>query len=128
MVHDDKIVEATLRRYRPVGPPAELRDRVLCSVGPRRLRWAFVGWTSLAAALVLSIGLYLATERVTRETAAAIGGGAPVWTTEADEAVELLNGHGSGRRYIAIALAAGQPRATRSLRPDVQASLVRDIQ
>ena len=110
MKDDDSRIEALLARYRPVGPPAELRARVLESAEPRRSRWASAGWLSVAAMLVLSLGLELAADRMRGQTAAMLGVGLIHWTAEAEDAAQMLNGEGSGRRYLTLALAAGGAR------------------
>ncbi len=128
MDNNDAGIESLLARYRPVGPPADLRDRVVRSAGPRRSRLAAVAWWSMAAALALSVGLHLATQQVMRQTAATLNTPQTQWTAEAEEAAELLNGHGSGRGYIALALAADKPRMERSLRQSRPSDLYKDIQ
>lgn len=106
---NDPEIEVMLTRYRPTGPPAGLRDRVLRSTGSRRSRWAMAAGLVIAAMLVLSVGLDLAARRMMQETAAALGAGRIEWTPEAEEIARMLNGDGEGRRYIALALAAGVP-------------------
>ncbi len=123
MEYDDQGIEALLARYRPAGPPAGLRARMLEGDRPRRSRWRMAGWLSMAAMLVLSCGLYLAGERLNRETAAALGVGTIGWTAEAEEAAQMLDGHGSGRRYFELALACDGARAARRLRQDAPASV-----
>jgi hypothetical protein len=128
MNDEDTNIEAVLGRYRPLGPPAGLRDRVVGSSRPRRSRLAVAAWLSMAAALVLSVGLHLATERVMRQTAATLKTPQTQWTPEAEEAAELLNGQGSGRRYIAFALAAHKPKTERLSRQSVPSGLLKNIQ
>ncbi len=128
MSDKDMEIEALLARYRPGGPPVGLRDRILATARPRRLRWAVVGRLSLAAMLVLSLGLSLATERLTRQTVSAIRPAPLRWTPEVDKAVELLDGQGPGRRYIALALAADEPRIARLLRQNVPGGLLKEMQ
>lgn len=142
MNDDDSGIEAMLARYRPVGPPAELRARVLTTSqqsthgqtlralasGPARATLAKAGWLSMAAMLVLSLGLELAADRLRHETAAVLNRPGPRWTAEAEEAVELLNNQVSGRRYIAAALAVGGTRITGPPAEAVAVDLLRDIQ
>ena len=128
MSDEDTRVEAILGRYWPAGPPVRLRDRILAAAEPRRSRRAFIGWASMAAMLLLSFGLYRATDRVARETVAILSEQRMVWTAEAEEVAQLLNGHGSGGRYIALALAADGPRTARLLRRDAPARLLRGMQ
>ena len=47
---DDSEIEDLLRRYRPIGPPARLRERVFATAPSRRI-WP---WASAAAALLIS--------------------------------------------------------------------------
>ena len=110
MNHDDGAIESLLGRYRPVGPPPGLRDRVLSSAVQTRSWWIAAGWLSAAAMLLLALGLHLATARMMQETAAASGIGRIEWSAEAEEAAQMLNGDGAGRRYVSLALAAGARR------------------
>jgi len=64
---------------------------------------------AIAAMLVLSVGLDLAARRMMQETAVTLGAGRIEWTPEAEEIARMLDGDGEGRRYIALALAAGAP-------------------
>ena len=71
---DDSTVENRLRRYRPVGPPPRLRERIVATARIRRI-WP---WASAAAALLVSAltfhvasGYTVATADVTRGPAAA---------------------------------------------------------
>ncbi len=109
MSPNDPQIEAMLTRYRPTGPPANLRDRVLRLTGGRRSRWAMAVGLAIAALLVLSLGLDLASRQMMQETALALGAGRIEWTPEAEEMAQMLNGDGEGRRYLALALAAGAP-------------------
>jgi len=63
---DDRDLEALLRRYQPLAPPPELRDRVLDTshAGPGWRR--SLPWLTLAASLALSFALDRATARVER--------------------------------------------------------------
>lgn len=124
MVHDDQNIETLLACYRPAGPPAGLRARVLHAGNACRPRGAMAGWLSMAAMLALSCGLYLDGERLNRGTAATLGTGSIGWTAEAEEAAQMLNGHGSGRRYVELALACDGARAARRLRQGAPASLL----
>jgi len=87
--------------------------------------WTVVGRLSLAAMLILCVGLHLSAERVARQTSAWLHPAPTKWTAQAEEAIELLNGQ--GRRYIALALAADEPRIARLLREKAPVSLFKDI-
>lgn len=105
-------LEEKLSRYRPAGPPGGLRDRVLSVATPRRSRPVITPWLAVAAMLLVSIGLNLATARIGRQTADLLGP-RTLWTAEAEEMAKLLNGNGQGRRYIAFCLAADARRFNR---------------
>ncbi len=47
---NDSEIEDLLRRYRPIGPPARLRERIFATARSRRI-WP---WASAAAALLIS--------------------------------------------------------------------------
>ena len=47
---DDEL-EHRLQRFRPVGPPSELRARVLRAATTPSRGWQWIGWWSVAAAL-----------------------------------------------------------------------------
>jgi hypothetical protein len=68
-VSDDSDLEELLRRYEPLAPPPELRDRVLDTshAGPGWRR--SLPWLTLAASLALSFALDRATARVERRLA-----------------------------------------------------------
>jgi hypothetical protein len=59
-------IEDTLRRYRPSGPPATLRDRVLAPPVGRTWPWA----AAAAALLAVTLGLQAATRATWRDIAA----------------------------------------------------------
>ena len=110
MNHDDSAIESLLGRYRPVSPPPGMRDRVLSLAVQTRSWWIAAGWFSAAAMVLLALGLHLAAARMMQETAAVSGIGRIEWSAEAEEAAQMLNGDGAGRRYVALALAAGMRR------------------
>ena len=111
MNHRDDAVESALARYRPAGPRAQLRDDILRSATPDRVRWAIAEWLSAAAVVLLAVGLHSATRQSAREIIAMLGDPRPAWRAAADEAAELLNGDGLERRYMIAALAAGRHRS-----------------
>ena len=62
-------VERRLARYRPTGPPARLRERVV----PRaRSRWA---WAVAAMLALTAVGLNWSTRAIEQRTAAMLGAG-----------------------------------------------------
>ncbi len=106
---DDRQIERMLLRYRPPAPPAALKARVLRACRQRR-RWpAALGWAAAAAVVIVGLALWAATDRVVAETAAMVAVPAP-WTADAELAARMLDGDGSGRRYVAVALAASGGR------------------
>ena len=95
-----------LARYRPIGPPPDLRARVLESAVPRRTRWtAAAGW-AIAASLLLSIGLNSAVGHLTEDSIRMLGIGQIEWTARSDEYAPMLGGEAAGRDYMALAMAA----------------------
>jgi len=106
---DDREIERLLLRYRPPAPPAALKARVLSACRQRR-RWPVaLGWGAAAAAVIVGLALWAATDRVVDETAAMMAAPTP-WTAEAEQAARMLDGDGSGRGYLAVALAASGRR------------------
>jgi hypothetical protein len=113
-------VERVLDRFRPIGPPPALRQRVLDAAlagphaaPPRRIA-LWVWRSAVAAGLVAAVWLSLAGDRIAAQVAGQVGVGPPVWTPQAEETAELLDGQGAGRRYLAMLLQAGplQPQPT----------------
>lgn len=109
-------IEQMLRKYCPAGPPEGMRARVLAAageagaqamqpVGPswgtRLFRWG------VAAILLLALGLNYTADRMMRRSAAGVGAGPVVWTEQAEQMAQMLDGNGWGRRYIALGLMAG---------------------
>lgn len=106
-------LEELLEGFRPVSPPAALRQRVLeaalavSRAGSRR-RVALGIWrAAVAAGLVAAIWLNVASDRIASRVAGQVGAGPPVWTQQAEEAAQLLDGQGWGRQYVAMGLMAG---------------------
>ena len=106
-------MERVLERFQPVGPPAGLRARVLdaavaATLRRSRGRAAVAIWRSaVAAGLVAALWLNLAANQISGRLAGQVGLGPAVWTQQAEEAAQLLDGDGWGRQYVAMALLAG---------------------
>lgn len=108
---DDARIEALLTRYRPVGPPAELRTRALQVAVPHRARWTgAVGW-AIAASLILSVGLNFAADRLTQDTIQVLGIGQTEWTPQSEQYALLLGSERTSREYVALALTADTCRS-----------------
>ena len=113
MNDEDSRIEELLTRYRPKGPPARLRERLIQSLEYcRSFKWR-PWWTAAAASLILSIGLNFAAESISRDTVDMLQVQQIEWTPEAEEAAQLLNGDGWGRDYIALAMIADSYKADR---------------
>ena len=112
MSSEDKQIENLLLKYRVSGPPMELKGRVFPSGRRVTLRWKVVGWAAAAAVLVVSTGLHWATVRMERQMGGMLEPG-QIWSAEAEELAQMMDGEEAGRRYLALRLAvgygAGQP-------------------
>jgi hypothetical protein len=90
----DDDLEKLLARYRPIGPPQGLRDRVLRAAGDRRVsrsNWsaAPVGaWLPAAAAVLTAVSLYALAARA-RDTATVMPAGAA--TEHRAQLIELMS-------------------------------------
>ena len=106
MSPEDKQIEELLLKYRVSGLPMGLRGRVL-SPG-RRVTWRLkiVGWAAAAAVLMVSAGLHWATVRMERQMDGMLEPW-QIWSAEAEELSQEMNGKGVGRRYLALRLAVG---------------------
>ena len=124
--HGNDPVEHLLNRFRPKGPPAVMRQRVLsgaAAVGTntRPHRTAVALWRSaVAAGLLLALLLNLQAERISTGIADRTGIGPAVWTQDEEQVASVLNGEGWGRRYLATALRAGPLGRTRGIVPPAQ--------
>ena len=108
MSQHEQEIEQGLLRFRPAGPPPDLRGRVLGSASaplPATASWRTTTfWGALAAMLLAAVCLNLAADRITRSVANQVGIGPARWTAQAEEAVEILGGGPAARRYVAIGL------------------------
>ena len=82
----DSDIEDLLRRYRPAGPPARLRERVIAAGPPRRI-WP---WAGAAAALLVSVLSFHAAAR--HELAARRSARSAVAASVTEDLAELLGG------------------------------------
>lgn len=110
MSSEDRQIEELLLKYRVSGPPMELKGRVLSSGQRVTLRWKIVGWAAAAAVLVVSTGLHWATVRMERQMGGMLEPG-QIWSAEAEELAQMMDGEGAGRRYLALRLAVGHGTA-----------------
>ena len=101
---NDNQIEAVLRHYQPKGPPENLRAKIFSTAKRKFSYGSIVWWTSIAAMLMISIGFNHAANTITNQTASMVGSSQIRWTPEAEEAAQMLDGNGWGRRYIAFAL------------------------
>jgi len=83
-----------------------LKGRVLSSGQRVTLRWKIVGWAAAAAVLLVSIGLHWATVRMERQMGGMLEPG-QIWSAEAEDLAQMMDGEGAGRRYLALRLAVG---------------------
>ncbi len=107
-MNDD--LEDILRRFRPAGPPEQLRQRILLAHALRRrhaARWPIRLYrTAVAALLLLALGLLHSADRLNQDSASRVGVGPVRWTAEAQQAADLIGTGAAGRQYIALCLIA----------------------
>ena len=111
-------LENLLKRFRPAGPPARLRETILRlqtpPASPARLWPIHLFRGAIAALLLLSVSLLYAAARLNQDTASRVGQGPPRWTAEAQQAADLLGPGSASRDYIALCLVASHGRSSRS--------------
>ncbi len=127
MISEDREIENMLARYRPAGPSASLRRRVLSLGRPRRSRWVIADWSAIAATLVICLGLHLATQQLLQQTAVCLREPQAARSSQIDEVAELLDGNNAGRRYIDFVLTADRPRIVQHSN-EMPVDLLREIQ
>ena len=111
---NDSDLEDLLRRYRPVGPPANLRERILSESRARRV-WP---WASAAAALLAStLALHFAARL---ETAAADPRVAPDPALRVVENLTDMFGGDAAARHMAELVLLEQHVRSESAGPAVQ--------
>lgn len=93
----DSEIEDLLRKYRPVGPPAELRQLILATTRiPRIWPWA----SAAAALLVLGVAFQLATRNATAGVGLNLGPSAVARVTE--DLTNMLGGNLRARELAAF--------------------------
>jgi hypothetical protein len=103
----DDDLESLLRGYRPLGPPAELRERVVAATMQPRV-WPWVA--AAAAVFAATVLLHGATGRLVRQSP--LAGGPP----PSQDVVDLTDALGGGDRARAAAeIMVGLDRAARDL-------------
>lgn len=113
---NDPDLDALLRRHRPVGPPAGLRERVLL-MPDRRGDWAWLGVA--AALLVIVVGSQVATGWEIDTVAAALATGTD--TGEQQTLLDLLGDDESARQLALFRLAEQEARRAYAPAPPVDA-------
>ena len=113
---NDPDIEDLLRRYRPVGPPADLRARILSASRAHRVwPWASAAAALLASALALHLAAGHATARVDPKPA-------PEPAVRAiDDLTEMLGGDTAARRLAEFIMVEEQMRRERAgpgIQPD----------
>jgi hypothetical protein len=99
----DSDIEDGLRRYRPTGPSARLRERILSSARPQRI-WP---WATAAAALLVSgVTLHFAIGHEAAGIGATLGPAAE--TRVADDLTDRLGGGAHARELAGFILAEQQ--------------------
>lgn len=106
---DDSEIEDLLRRYRPVGPPAKLRERILGTDRVPRI-WP---WASAAAALLVSaLTLHLAGRYEAASADLRLGPAAVVRV--ADDLTAVLGGGAAARQLAEFIVVEQQARSEAS--------------
>lgn len=111
----DSEIEDLLRRYRPAGPPAEMRQRILAPDRTPRI-WL---WTSAAAALLIS-GLTLQLAARNEVAGADLNLGPSAVTRVTDDLTNMLGGDLHARdlaEFIVVEQQVHSETATTSIQP-----------
>jgi hypothetical protein len=124
----DRDIEQALLQFRPVGPPASLRNRMLAAArAPLRARgsWRMATfWGALAAMLLVAVCLNFAAGSIARSVTSQVGIGPARWTPQAEEAAQILGGGPAARQYVALGLMSSIGREEKGLS---HASVGRDL-
>ena len=111
----DSEIEDLLRKYRPVGPPAELRHRILATTSvPRIWPWA----TAAAALLVLGLAFQLAARNEVTGADLNLGSSAVARVTE--DLTNMLGGDLRARElaeFIVVEQQVNSETTTASMQP-----------
>jgi hypothetical protein len=111
----DSEIEDLLRRYRPLGPPAELRQRILATTrAPRIWPWA----SAAAALLVLGFTFHLAARNEVAGAALNLGPSAVARVT--DDLANMLGGDFRARElaeFIVVEQQLHSETTTASIQP-----------
>ncbi len=101
-------IDALLQRFRPRGPDAALREKILAPEPAANRRWpVYVCRSAIAASLLISFLLLHAAGSLDRSTAAELGPQSVTWSPEAQQMADLLGP--DGNTYIALCLQADAP-------------------
>ena len=108
---DDSKIEDLLRRYRPVGPPARLRDRIFATAPIRIWPWASAAAALLVSALTFHVGSGY------EVASAGVTVGPTVATRVSDDLTEMLGGDVAARELAEFIMVEQQLRseATRAI-------------
>lgn len=122
-LEDPRQLEQQLQRYRPAGPSAELRERVIGSIAAVRLKpdaTNGIWWQIAAAFILLAAGtvLHTATAKADRQIAAAIGPTRSVEDARIEELTRVL-GEDANAWLIAQAMLAREVERTTAPMPEV---------
>jgi hypothetical protein len=78
-------IENLLQRYRPVGPPSTLRQKIVAALPVERHWPLYIFRAAIAATLLISVGLLYAADTLNRTNADRIGTGPVTWTPETQQ-------------------------------------------
>ena len=108
---NDSDIENLLRRYRPTGPPAQLRERILAMERSERI-WP---WMAAAAALLVSaVTLHFATRYEAADVDVTLGTAAEARV--ADDLTDRLGGGADARELARLILVEQQLLAVAPVR------------
>jgi hypothetical protein len=94
-MNDDEL-EAALRRYRGIDPPASLRARVLVPGGPVRVPLTRLDWALAAATLLLTAGAAMTDPGLSDAAASEVQS---AWETSVEELAATMGGGDGALAY-----------------------------